>query len=119
MDTFFQDHAFECDPIEPGETQEGFVFTPLDAGNKTVHVRLLGSPDTQEFVFSVSVPGLNADYLRHEFEFQEPPGQLIECDIPTLRARLARGPAATSNHGKACDFGDPANLVVIGEFADA
>jgi LssY C-terminus len=116
MDTFFQDHAFRMRPVPPGETQEGFVFTPLDAGNKTVHVRLLGSPDTQEFVFSVSVPGLNADYLRHEFEFQEPTDSLIECDIPTLRARLAEAPAATSNH-HGLRFGDPANLVVIGEFA--
>src|SRR4051794_4567587 len=55
MDAYFQEHAFRLRPVPPGGEQEGFVFTPLDAGNKTVHVRLLGFPDSREFVFNVSV----------------------------------------------------------------
>jgi hypothetical protein len=116
MDAYFQAHAFRPRPIPPNGVQEGFVFTPLDAGNKTVLVRLLGTNDTREFNFDVAVPGLNADYLKHEFQLQDPPESLIECDIPTLVAKLAAEPAATSN---ALDlrFGDPTNLAVIGEFS--
>jgi hypothetical protein len=115
MDAYFQSHAFQLRPITPAGEQDGFVFTPLDAGNKIVHVRLFGFTETKEFVFTVSVPGLNADYLRHEILHNELPGPPLECDIPTLRARLAEAPCATTNrHGVRA--GDPANLVVIGEF---
>jgi hypothetical protein len=116
MDAYFQEHAFRLRPVPPNGVQEGFVFTPLDAGNKTVHIRLLGFPDTKEFTFSVSVPGLDADFLRHEFEPHELGESLVECDIPTLRARLLESPPATSN-GRGLRFGDPTNLVVIGDFA--
>jgi hypothetical protein len=40
MDKFFSEHAFHLRPIPPGGTTTGFVFTPLDAGTKAVHVRL-------------------------------------------------------------------------------
>jgi hypothetical protein len=116
MDAYFQEHAYRPRPVEAGEEQEGFVFTPLDAGNKTVQVRLLGVKDTKEFTFDVSVPGLNADFLKHEFQLQDPPESLVECDIPTLSAKLAAEPAATSNIG-GVRFGDPTNLAVIGEFS--
>jgi hypothetical protein len=116
IDAFFSEQAFKLRPIEPGAEQEGFVFTPVDAGNKTVHVKLFGFADTKEFVFNLSVPGLNADYLRHEILHNELPGPPVECDLPTLRARLAEAPPATTNR-KGLRAGDPANLVVVGEFA--
>ena len=72
--------------------------------------------DTKEFVFTASVPGLNADYLRHEVLQNELPGPPVECDIPTLHTRLAEAPHATTNR-KGLRTGDPANLVVVGEFA--
>jgi len=40
MDEFFSEHAFHLRPIPPGELSEGFVFTPLDAGTKVIHVCL-------------------------------------------------------------------------------
>ena len=40
MDEFFSEHAFHLRPIPPGEESEGFVFTPLDAGTKVIHVCL-------------------------------------------------------------------------------
>jgi hypothetical protein len=116
MDAYFQEHAFRLRPVPPSEAEEGFVFTPLDAGHKTVHIRLLGFPDSLEFVFNVTVPGLDADYLRHEFDLRDLGEPLVECDIPALRARLVDEPAACSN-GRGLRFGDPTNLVVIGEFA--
>lgn len=115
MDTFFREHAFRLRPIAPNTASEGFVFTSLDIGNKIVHVRLLGSEETREFVFAVPVPGLDADYTRREFQDLYPREQQIECDVATLAKHLAQSPAATSNrHGSRA--GDPVNLVVVGEF---
>lgn len=115
MDAFFQEHAFRLRPIAPGETREGFVFTSLDIGNKIIHVRLLGIEDTREFVFSVPVPGLDADYARRAFQDLYPPDRQIECDVQSLCQHLAEAPATTLN-GRGTRFGDPVNLAIVGEF---
>jgi hypothetical protein len=115
MDTFFQNARFRLRPIEPGRESEGFVFTSLDAGNKIVHVRLLGHEDNQEFVFTIPVPGLKVDYL-HRARQDYPADQLIECDVPALRAQLEKYPRATANRSGKRE-GDPVNLVIGGEFA--
>ncbi len=132
MDEFFRSQAFHLRPIEPGGVTEGFVFTSLDVGTKVVHVCLHSTGDlldsatgsvhagaaadsSVEFTFSVTVPGISADYLRRDFASLVPPGSLIECDLPTLVQRLAKMPATTSNE-KGTRSGDPANLVVIGDF---
>ncbi|MBX3414766.1 MAG: LssY C-terminal domain-containing protein [Pirellulales bacterium] len=115
MDDYFHEHAFRLRPVEPGETSEGFVFTSLDIGNKIIHVRLLGIEDTREFVFSVPVPGLDADYARRAFQDLYPAEQQIECDELSLGHHLAEAPATTLN-GRGTRFGDPVNLVIVGEF---
>jgi LssY C-terminus len=115
MDAFFQQFRFRLRPVAPGGESEGFVFTQLDIGNKIVHVRLAGHADAHEFVFTVPVPGLNADYLRHDVNDRFPADQLVECDIPTLRTKLACMPRATANRSGSRE-GDPVNLVVAGEF---
>ncbi len=40
MDAFFRAHAFRLRPIPPGKVSEGFVFTPVDFGTKSVDVCL-------------------------------------------------------------------------------
>ena len=115
MDAFFQEHSFHLRPIAPGGSQEGFVFTPLDAGNKIVTVRLFGSDGSKEFLFSVAVSDINPDHVHRDFEDMYPPEQCIECDVDELRRRLAESPRATTN-GRGSREGDPANLIVIGEF---
>jgi len=115
MDTFFLKHGFRLHPIAAGQASEGFVFTPLDVGNKVVHVRLLSGDSETEFVFNVTVAGLTADYLRRDFQDMYPPDQLVECDLATLRQKLIDMPKAVSN-GSGRRNGDPVNLVVVGEF---
>lgn len=115
IDTYFQQYAFRLRPIAPGGQSEGFVFTSLDSGTKVVHVRLFGTQDIREFTFTVAVPGLKADYLRHDFQDQFPPDQLIECDIPALQQHLAEAPRTTSNRDGRRE-GDPVNLAVVGDF---
>jgi hypothetical protein len=132
MDEFFRSQAFHLRPIPPGGTSEGFVFTSWDAGTKAVHVALHSSGDLLdsttghvkssgtagaacEFTFSIPVPGIEIDYLRRDFAALVAPDTLVDCDIPTLAQRLGQMPAATTNK-KATRPGDPANLVVVGEF---
>jgi LssY C-terminus len=132
MDDFFRSQAFHLRPIPPGGTTEGFVFTSFDAGTKIVNVCLHSTDDLldaatghieshgtweadNDFTFSVPVPGIAVDYLRRDFAALEPPTSLVECDLPQLTKRLDEMPPATTNL-KATLSGDPANLVVIGEF---
>ncbi len=115
MDAYFLKHSFRLRPIPPGQSVEGFVFTPLDIGNKVVHARLLAGDSETEFVFNVPVAGLKADYMRHDFEDMYKPEELIECDLPTLRQKLEGMPKSVTN-SKTTRNGDPVNLVVVGEF---
>jgi hypothetical protein len=115
MDAFFQKHAFRLKPIAAGANSAGFVFTSLDAGNKVVHISLMGHDEMVEFIFSVPIPGLEADYLKREFLDRYPTNELIECDLPALQRHLAEAPATTTNIS-GMRHGDPVNLVVVGEF---
>jgi hypothetical protein len=116
MDAFFHEHAFRMRPIPPAGEQAGFVFTNLSEGNKVVLVRLLGPDGPQDFEFSMSVRGLDTDHLRREFQALHPTGDQREVNVDELRQYLALVPPTTTNgHGRR--LGDPANLVVIGDFA--
>src|SRR5262245_32754334 len=115
MDGCFQEQSFRLRPILPGAEASGFVFTPFDAGTKVVHVRLMRPDDEKEFTFSISVPGLAADYLKRDVVDEIPDDRAIDCDLPKLLDRLHQSPRATSN-AKSSRDGDPVNLVIIGRF---
>src|SRR5262245_14965082 len=86
IDDCLRSQAFPLRPIPPGQTVEGFIYTTLDAGNKTVRVCLyaagaaggagglaqLGEPHATsgpavDLTFLVPVPGIAADYLKRDF----------------------------------------------------
>ncbi|MFM8892582.1 MAG: LssY C-terminal domain-containing protein, partial [Planctomycetia bacterium] len=131
MDEFFRDHGFRLRPIGPGETAEGFVFTTLDLGTKAVTVRLAALQGLREslaavpgsaaagrlaaeFLFTVPVPGIAADYLDRDVVGSRG-GAEESLDAEGLVSRLGALPAATSD-ATGSRAGDPVNLVVIGEF---
>jgi hypothetical protein len=135
MDAVFRRHGFRLVPIQPGATAAGFVFTTVDLGTKVVHVRLTpleplrvslgrllahaaaaGADDAPvDLVFTVPVPGIAADYLDRDFSALRPAHAVEDCTQEDLVPRLEAMPAATTN--AACTrAGDPANLVVIGDF---
>ena len=130
MDEFFRAHGFRLRPIGPGETAEGFVFTTLDLGTKAVTVRLAalealreslaavpegaGGRLAAEFLFTVPVPGIAADYLDRDVVGMRG-GVEESLDAEKLVSRLEALPAATSD-ATGSRAGDPVNLVVIGEF---
>jgi hypothetical protein len=129
MDEFFRDRGFRLGPIGPGETAEGFVFTDLDLGTKSVHVRLTTVADIgraiagdgaghgadTDFVFTVPVPGIAADYHGRDFARVWPAGAVSACDPAEFVSRLGALPAATTN-AAGSRSGDPVNLVVVGDF---
>lgn len=115
MDDVFRDEAFHFRAIPPGGQSEGFIYTSLDVGNKVVHAQLLRIEGTLELIFNVPVAGINVDYQHRDFEDQFTPQQLVECDLAALVQRVRAMPrAVTSITG--LREGDPANLVIIGEF---
>jgi len=144
MDDEFRRRGFRLAPIHGGETVEGFVFTTIDLGTKVVHVRmspveplrrslgrLLGpaaggtaeeeapaadaAGGAVDFTFTVPVPGIAADYLDRDFASLRPPSSIEACTLDSLVTRLESMPATTTDAG-GTRAGDPANLVVIGDF---
>lgn len=116
MDALFQEQAFHMRPIPANGEQSGFVYTNLSLGSKVVPIRLMSSHGQIDFHFTVSVPGLDADYLRSEFETVHPIHDVRDVDIAGLRKFLEEAPAATTNRS-GTKSGDPVNLVVVGDFA--
>ena len=68
-----------------------------------------------DLTFTVSVPGIAADYLRRDFDEIVPASTVETVGLPDLVERLERMPATTTNARETRE-GDPVNLVVIGEF---
>ena len=128
IDDYFRTRAFRLRPIEPQSEAEGFVFTQLDSGTKVFHVCLYAAEKTQsanasvlnhqpaiDMVFSIPVPGIAVDYLKRDFSQILASHAIEDCDEKKLAEHLQKLPSATTNrHGTR--LGDPANLVVIGDF---
>jgi hypothetical protein len=115
MEEVFHALGLRLAPIPSGARAEGFVFTNLDVGTKSVTVRLQGQDQTRELEFSVPVPGLDADHHQREFDALHPAWKLQPVDRAALVEHLAAVPAATTDR-RGTGGGDPVNLVVIGTF---
>ena len=101
--------------IAPGVEVEGYVYTHLDEGIKSINVSLFGNKKMEAFQITVEVPGLVTDF--DDFDpsiiYEEATSSLNEQD---LRAWLESLPCCTkSNDGMA---GDPVNLVFVGKIED-
>lgn len=128
MDDYFRSRAFRLRPVAPHSEAQGFVFTQLDSGTKVFHVILYAAEKAQaesavlsnhqaavDLIFSISVPGIAVDYLKRDFSRILEGQSIQDCDETKLRELLHTLPTAVTNrHGTR--LGDPANLVVIGEF---
>jgi hypothetical protein len=116
MDELFREHAFPLRPIAPGKDAEGFVFTGLDVGSKVIHLRLLRVEGHLEFDFNIPVAGIDVDYESRELHAPHAPDHVHDCDLAELFERLESMPRSVTGPFGLRE-GDPANLVVIGEFA--
>lgn len=115
MAVFFYRSSFH-NPVPPGETRSGYLFTNLDEGFKAVNVDLVSTDEVASFTFVVQVPGLITDVDQvdldaiwpEKFDFTEP-GE--------LRSALESLPCCTTNK-KGDRNGDPLNIVFVGDRKD-
>jgi hypothetical protein len=104
--------------IDPKSVRSGYVFTTLDEGTKDFIVDLVGEDhEVRTFTFFINVPGLRADHHTVEFEDLYSEDEIVSYDEKGLREALEHLPCCTTNK-KGTNYGDPLNLVVIGNTED-
>jgi hypothetical protein len=115
IDQHFDKLGFK-NPILPGETRWGLLFTNPEYRTKLLNVDLIGMRTLIAFTLFLPVPDDAADHGLTLFQY--PDAQLTNyTDLTKLRAALERLPCCATNvYGTA--QGDPLNVVFVGQFAD-
>jgi LssY C-terminus len=116
MERHFRSMNFR-NPILPYTAVSGFVYTNLDEGEKVVQVDLVATEQVKVFTFFVQIPGMRVDYRMLDFNSLYEPDDIRDVDEEKLRLALEELPCCTTNQ-TGDKFGDPMNLVVIGDFRD-
>ena len=110
----FQELQFK-NPIRPGSTQSGFVLVNLDEGFKAIDIDLISRKEVKSFSFITNDPGFKADFKLVNFETLYSTEDIINIeDEEELRKKLEDFPSFTTN-ADGDEYGDPLNLVLIGE----
>ena len=116
MENYFRSMSFR-NPILPHTAVSGFIFTNLDEGEKVVQIDLIARKQIKFFTFFVQIPGIRVDYQMVDFDSLYSKEEIVELDGAGLRTALENLPCCTTNE-EGTDFGDPVNLVIIGDFLD-
>jgi len=117
LDEKFQKMQFQ-NPVRPESTQAGFVLANLDEGFKAVDIDLISREAVKSFSFIIADPEFRADFKLVDFETLYAAEDIINIeDEKELRRVLEELPCCTTNADKD-EFGDPLNLVLIGEGND-
>jgi hypothetical protein len=104
--------------VEPHHELSGFVFANVDLGAKYLRATLIGPGRLREFDFFLPVPGgLKADYEEVPFAKLFDPEKVRSVDDAQLRTALEEMPCCVTDEAEKA-FGDPLNLVLIGEIED-
>jgi hypothetical protein len=105
-------------PIRPESTQAGFVLVNLDEDFKAVDIDLLSREAIKNFSFIIADPEFRADIKEVDFETLYAAEDIINIeDEEALRQVLEELPCCTTN-ADGDEYGDPLNLVLIGERND-
>ena len=101
--------------IPPNTLISGYIYGRREAGVRYAKVMLLQDEhDPIELSFSLSIPGVQADYEKVDFENLYTEDELIHIDDPeALQDALRKMPRCTVDK-KGKNEGDPLNLVIIG-----
>ena len=103
-------------PIEPGATHAGILFTNPQHLTKVLNVDLLGRRTLIPFTLFLPVPDDATGTDPALFQYPDP--QIIEyTDHGALRAALERLPCC-AHDAPGSARGDPLNVVLVGELAD-
>ncbi|CAD6516725.1 LssY C-terminal domain-containing protein [Paraburkholderia metrosideri] len=117
IDQYFHAAGFR-NPVPPGETRAGILFTNPDRDPKLVNVDLFGNRTLIAFTLFVPVPDDIPDARLALTLFQYPDDAITYChDLASLRAALERLPCCASDL-HASTAADPLNVVVIGALGD-
>ena len=112
---------FQIDQFQkPHFAQHGgfrLYFYELDEGEKVVQVDLIASQQVKFFTFFVQIPGMRVDYQMVDFDSLYSTEEIANLNQAELRTALENLPCCTMNEAGS-DFGDPLNLVIIGDFLD-
>jgi hypothetical protein len=106
-------------PVPPGETRSGFVYTRLDESSKAIDLDLVALGEAVHgFTFTVRVPGFRGDAHLVDFARLYAEEDVEDLDTESaLRDALERLPACTTNRAGTRQ-GDPLNLILIGDRRD-
>ncbi|UCG88154.1 MAG: LssY C-terminal domain-containing protein [Gemmatimonadota bacterium] len=115
MESRFYELHFE-NPVFPGQTHSGFIYTRLDEGVKALDLDLVAIGEVMyNFTFSVQVPGFRSDYSRVDFDTLYPVDSLLVLDTEEeLQGALEQLPCCATNRA-GDEMGDPLNVVLIGD----
>ncbi|MEE4313493.1 MAG: LssY C-terminal domain-containing protein [Desulfofustis sp.] len=116
LENYYRSMSFR-NPILPNTAVSGFIFTNLDEGEKVVQVDLVAEEQVKFFTFFVQIPGMRVDYHLVDFDSLYPADQVANLNEEELKAALENLPCCTTDR-EGLHNGDPANLVIIGEFKD-
>jgi len=114
MERHFRAVGFK-NPIRPNTAVSGFIYTNLDEGEKVVQIDLIASEQVKLFTFFVQIPGMRVDYGMVDFDSLYPDEEIADVDEGELKAALEALPCCTTDE-EGTEFGDPLNLVIIGDF---
>ncbi|CAE6739574.1 hypothetical protein R69927_00785 [Paraburkholderia domus] len=117
IDNYFNTLGFK-NPIPPGETDAGFLFTNPDRNPKLVNIDLFGARTLIPFTLFVPVPDDVPDSRLALTLFQYPDSAVTDCrDLASLRAALERLPCCASDQHVTASA-DPLNVIVVGKLED-
>jgi hypothetical protein len=104
------------DVIAPGQNASGFVLTHREGGVKFVRAGFVGLGERFEFRFVIQLS--SKLYAAQNVDFNALPAVGENVDLAGLRARLEALPCCTFNK-EGDRSGDPLNIVIVGNGADA
>lgn len=116
MEYHFRSMTFK-NPIQPNTAVSGFIFTNHDEGEKVVQIDIIGHQQVKFFTFFVQIPGMRVDYRMVDFDSLYPADHFVEWTLGELKEALEDLPCCTTNE-EGTEFGDPLNLVIVGNFHD-
>ncbi|MFP4894988.1 LssY C-terminal domain-containing protein [Paraburkholderia sp. EG304] len=117
MDSYFSRLGFK-NPILPGETRSGIVFTNPDRSIKLVNIDLVGHHTLVPFSLFVLVPGGSTDPRLAQIPFPFPETAVKDyTDLTSLRTALERLPCCATDASGTTEA-DPLNAVGIGQLTD-
>jgi hypothetical protein len=114
MERHFRSVGFQ-NPVRPNTAVSGFIYTNLDEGEKVVQIDLIASEQVKFFTFLLKIPGIRVDYRMVDFDSLYAEEEIADVEEEELKAALEDLPCCTTDE-EGTDFGDPLNLVVIGDF---